>query len=154
MHFPVPAVGPWRQIIVVGIVTFANPVAAEPVIGVEVVIDLDVELLAVIGRHVLALPAGGIAHCALRPPVNSGVQAINRLTANSSSAVVSVRGWHVLNQFRDVSRRVQSFSKRIAGIQGVAEYVESLHGACGPRDSSPIQRIAGFIDDWSNAGDA
>src|SRR5439155_3685683 len=47
-HFPVPAVGPWRQIIVVGIVTLPNPVAAEPVIGVEVVIDLDIELSAVI----------------------------------------------------------------------------------------------------------
>src|SRR5438105_14546721 len=86
--------------------------------------------------------------------MNSGVETIDGLAANSSGAVVSVRGRHVLNQFRDVSRGVQPFSKRIAGIQGVAEYIESLHGACGPGDSSPIQRIAGFIDDWSNAGDA
>src|SRR5207253_7693439 len=100
VHFSVPAVGPWGQIIVVGIVTFANPVAAEPVIGVEVVIDLDVELLAVVCRHILALPARGIPHGALRPPMNSGVEAVHGLTANSSGAVVSVRGWHQLNQFR------------------------------------------------------
>src|SRR2546428_13368112 len=87
---PVPAVGPWRQIIVVGLVTFPNPVAAEPVIGVEVVIDLDVELLAVIGRHILALPARGIPHGALRPPMNSGVEAVDGLAAAERGATVSV----------------------------------------------------------------
>src|SRR5436190_1401521 len=134
MHFPVPSIGPWRQIIEVGIVTLTNPVAAEPVIGVEVVIDLDVELLAVVGRHILALSARRIPHCALRPPMNSGVEAVDGLTANSGSAVVSVRDRHVLNQFRDVARGVQSSSKRVAGVQCVAEYAETLHGASGPRD--------------------
>src|SRR5437016_1564918 len=108
------------------------------------VIDLDVELLAVVGRHILALPAWGITHRALSPPMNSGVEAVDSLTANSSRAVVGVRKRHELNQFRDVPRGVECFSKRIAGIQGVAEYAEILHGACGPRDSSKIQRITGF----------
>src|SRR5438132_11826222 len=71
-----PPLRPGRQLIVVAIVGFPNPGSGQPVIRIELVINLDVELLAPVGIEVLSRSARGSRDRTADPTMNRRVQAI------------------------------------------------------------------------------
>ena len=108
-------------------------------------IDLDVDLPPL--EFILRARAGpaGVTDRLPNPAVSRHVQAIRAIERRNVAArrrVKGVRPWHVLNQFSDETGRSILLAVRIAGIQRVAEYAETLHRTCGARNPGPVERVA------------
>ena len=80
--------------------SLANPRSCQRVILIEVMIDFDVELPALVRVDIFAISAGRPGDRAARPPVHCGIQAIDRQrragrgNANSIRTVKTVRAGH------------------------------------------------------------
>src|SRR5688572_4957577 len=123
---------------------------------IEVVIDLDVHLVAV--EIVGSGPrAAGSADGAAGPAVDCGIQAVHGVAVRGRigrRTIVSVRWRHVPKQSGHESGRVHPSAERIARIERVAEDAEALHRAGRTRYLCPVQWNAQLVHHWGYARDA
>src|SRR5206468_7759907 len=95
-----PSGGPGLHEVVVCVMSFTNPRSGQCVILIEMMIDLDVELPALVRVDIFSVSAGRPGDCAAGPAVHCGIQAIDgqsragRGNANSIRTVKSVRAGH------------------------------------------------------------
>ena len=113
---------------------FTNPGSGQPVIRIELVINLDIELLAPVGIEILSCSACGTRDRPADPTMSRRVQAV--------TAVESVRARHVADQLGYISGPIYLPAKWIARVQRVAKHAETLYRASRPRYLGPVQRVA------------
>src|SRR6185503_11830371 len=102
---------PWRQVVVVREMALMHPCAGQPVVLVEVVIDLDVDLFAIVRIQILSGTAGGTCNGAANPAMSRGIQTV------TDGAVVRIRQRHGADNFCDVSGRIDLSAILVARVE-------------------------------------
>src|SRR5262245_26608944 len=86
---------------------------------IEVVIDLHIDLIAVVRLDNSTVAASRTADSSPRPTNHASVQTI--------AAVECIGERHRSNDFRDIAARIHDSTHRIAGIERITEYAKTLH---------------------------
>src|SRR5262245_21761761 len=114
-------------------------------VGGQMVIDLDIDLVAIKRLHVLCRSAGAPCNRAPHPSMDRRIQPINSDAAYRGIAVVGIGLRHDSYDARHVSRRIRPTRVRIAWIEPIPEYTETLHGTGCAGNLRVGQRIAPFV---------